>query len=262
MARPTRLLDLGCGRGGDVSKYNHLSLEVLHGVDVSEPSIEEARRRARAQDVDGTFGVTDLRDPEQTRALEDELSGQRFDTVVCFFALQYLPEWDIRRVLGMARRLTVPGGCLILTLPASARIRKLAAAPGELATARFDEADPTAYRFSLFGAIDDCPEFLVPPEGLQKIIRDLGWRLDVHVGFLDAIDMDPVLLGTMGADAALSPVELEVVALYDVWIARVPVARPLPFITPFEADQRGDDHQDDASGGHAQDEGGGAYGGH
>jgi SAM-dependent methyltransferase len=237
MADPTRLLDLGCGRGGDVSKYRHLKMRSLYGVDVSAPSIQEARRRAKALGVEGTFEVCDLRDPHQVRALEAELNGHQFDTVVLFFSIQYLSKDDIDRVMRVARRLSQPGSHLLLTLPSSKSIRKLAIEPCKLASARF--VSDESYFFSLESAIDDCPEFIIEPEVIRQIISGLGWEIKTHVGFKDAANLDPVLRTKMGADIPLSSSELQIIALYDLWVAR------LPNCPSLDSDQGGYDNQND-----------------
>eukprot|EP00392_Amoebophrya_sp_AT5.2_P002464 g2469.t1 len=43
------LLDIGCGKGGDLAKYRNAGVGQLLGIDVSRKSLEEALRRARAE---------------------------------------------------------------------------------------------------------------------------------------------------------------------------------------------------------------------
>ena len=79
-----RLLDLGCGRGGDLQKWNAVGLGSVLGVDISPQEIQEAE--ARRSNVQGKtqvdFKVLDL----SSKALDSE---EPFDVVSCMFAIQY-----------------------------------------------------------------------------------------------------------------------------------------------------------------------------
>jgi SAM-dependent methyltransferase len=48
-ARPATLLDVACGRGGDIKKWAEMGIERVLGVDVMEDGLSEAIRRASAQ---------------------------------------------------------------------------------------------------------------------------------------------------------------------------------------------------------------------
>ena len=80
-----RLLDLACGRGGDIHKWRALSVGYVKGVDVSSASIEEAKARAeQSRGVART--VLDFEHGDAGRAWTD---GTEYDVVTCFFALHY-----------------------------------------------------------------------------------------------------------------------------------------------------------------------------
>lgn len=78
-----RLLDLGCGRGGDLQKWNAVGLASVLGVDISPQEIQEAEtRRSNVQGktrVD--FKVVDV----SSTILQDD----PVDVVSCMFAIQY-----------------------------------------------------------------------------------------------------------------------------------------------------------------------------
>jgi mRNA (guanine-N7-)-methyltransferase len=84
------LLDVGCGRGGDLSKWIDAGLEYVRGLDVSQHEIAEARRRhfesyktlACDFKVCSTFG---------THVYE---SPHLFDSVSCMFALHFFFETE------------------------------------------------------------------------------------------------------------------------------------------------------------------------
>jgi SAM-dependent methyltransferase len=60
---PGRAIDLGCGTGTNVLYLAQRGFEAV-GVDVSAQAIERARRKAQVQNVNATFYVADLLDPE------------------------------------------------------------------------------------------------------------------------------------------------------------------------------------------------------
>ena len=89
--RSGRLLDLACGRGGDLHKWRALQIAYVKGLDVSERSLDEARSRA------GTSGRTlmdferaDLRAPWSDGS--NGSGGAEYDAVSCMFALHYFFE--------------------------------------------------------------------------------------------------------------------------------------------------------------------------
>lgn len=81
-----RLLDLACGRGGDIHKWRALSVGYVKGVDVSAASIEEAKTRA-AQSRAVARTELDFQHGDVGLAWTD---GTEYDVVTCFFALHYL----------------------------------------------------------------------------------------------------------------------------------------------------------------------------
>ncbi len=113
LARPTRVLDVGCGNGRDAIPIASMRPETaVLGVDISPGMIAEARsclvgheegvrRRVR-------FDVADLSLPG---AVEDGT----FDLVVCSEVLEHVPEWPA--MMENLRRALAPGGHAVVTLP-------------------------------------------------------------------------------------------------------------------------------------------------
>ena len=102
------LIDIACGRGGDLNKWQAAGVKAVFGVDVSGTQIAEARRRAeRCQGLHAQFSVT----PPDLTVLR-ELPSRCADAVQCMFALNYF--WgsleDAAGLLSTASRLLVPGG--------------------------------------------------------------------------------------------------------------------------------------------------------
>ncbi|MEA2246021.1 MAG: hypothetical protein QOH46_550 [Solirubrobacteraceae bacterium] len=96
-----RLLDAGCGSGrtmDELARYGRVS-----GVDLSAEAVETARRRGHA-DV-RVAHVEDLPFADGT-----------FDVVTCLDVVEHTP--DDRATLAELRRVTRPGGLLLVTVPA------------------------------------------------------------------------------------------------------------------------------------------------
>lgn len=102
------LVDIACGRGGDLNKWRAAGVKRVLGVDVSGAQILEARRRA-----EGTTGIQVRFDvtPADLAVLRETPPGSA-DVVTCMFALNYF--WgssdDAFAVIAAASRLLKPGG--------------------------------------------------------------------------------------------------------------------------------------------------------
>lgn len=105
----SRVLDVGCGQGGDLHKWTHVGIKKLIGIDPNPSAIEEARRRAKGRSW-ATFHVGTI----ESAPLE------HFDVICYNFSLQYqslelLPE--------IVRRLKSNGnGLFIGTVTDSTRL--------------------------------------------------------------------------------------------------------------------------------------------
>lgn len=80
----SKVLDVGCGQGGDLHKWKHIGVN-LYGIDPSRPAIEEAIRRSK-----GSYGTFDVGTIESAPL-------EQFDVICYNFSLQYqsldlLPE--------------------------------------------------------------------------------------------------------------------------------------------------------------------------
>lgn len=94
------ILDLACGKGGDVQKVQDFAL--YFGMDVSPSSIEEAKRRYPGK----TFQVSSFNSP---------LKVKNFDAVICMLALHYAE--NISQTMKYISDTLKPGGyflCMVL----------------------------------------------------------------------------------------------------------------------------------------------------
>ncbi len=96
-----RLLDVGCGPGGNLASLQAQGWDV-HGLDASEVAVGRARKR---------FGDrVRMGDPVAT-----EYKDQSFDVVIFSHALEHMH--DVRAVLKESRRILDDRGLLVITLP-------------------------------------------------------------------------------------------------------------------------------------------------
>lgn len=117
------LLDVACGRGGDVAKWDAAGVRSVTGIDNSEAEIVEARRRYTA----GTFKTRcDFRVCHTLATMPWTDLGSGYDVVTCMFALHYFCSSDatLRHVLWNIARVLQPGGYFVGTVPDGARVRQ------------------------------------------------------------------------------------------------------------------------------------------
>jgi SAM-dependent methyltransferase len=74
------VLDVGCGCGGDLSKWKHVGIKKLNMCDPDETSIVEARKRAQNLKMTPRFYVGDITD----------CPPRQYDVICYNFSLQYI----------------------------------------------------------------------------------------------------------------------------------------------------------------------------
>jgi SAM-dependent methyltransferase len=114
----SRVLDCGCGRGGDLAKWRAMKVN-LFMVDPDEESLQEAQNRAHEMNFGVWFlGCGDIR---------DVVDSGPWDVVCYNFSLQYIFETDHIfdfSIKAIAKSVQV-GGRLIGILPDEKRIREI-----------------------------------------------------------------------------------------------------------------------------------------
>jgi len=117
-----RVLDLACGRGGDLAKY--ASVDNYTGIDISADSIAEAKKRALNVEMHTDFEVQDI-----TMLDADRFEAETVDTVSCMFALHYF--WDrvehMDKLLHQINTWLKPGGTFIGIIPDAESVMDCAA---------------------------------------------------------------------------------------------------------------------------------------
>lgn len=116
-SKPTNLLDLACGKGGDISKWNDNNIKIIHGYDINNDSIIVANKRNN--NINYKFYTKDLsKDPIKTNL--------KFDTITCFFAFHYFFESSFS-LNNFVKNLELinPNGYFLITLLCSDELDKI-----------------------------------------------------------------------------------------------------------------------------------------
>lgn len=194
--RGQNVLDLCCGKGGDLHKWTHVGPRCVVFADIAADSVAECERRyteARGgrdpPRFEASFVVADCFGRD---LLERLPPGLQYDVVSCQFALHYCFMTKERANCAMKTiaRVLRPGGYLVCTVPdAEVLCRRLVATPPPSCTfgnniyrVTFDSrtdfpAFGARYRFYLTEAVEDLPEYLVSQRHLCGLAECHGLRL-------------------------------------------------------------------------------------
>jgi SAM-dependent methyltransferase len=119
---PARVLDLGCGTGASSVAIAELFPQVqVHGIDLDEASVAEARDRAAGHQVSDRVSFS------QADAAALTAGSDRYDLVCVFEALHDMA--DPVAVLRAVRGLLAPGGAVLI---GDERVAERFSAPGDL----------------------------------------------------------------------------------------------------------------------------------
>lgn len=188
------VLELACGKGGDLQKWAECRINHYVGVDISRDAIHEAVNRYRSMNAfDAIFKVSDAFGSDIDETLP-EYFDRRFDIVSCQFALHYAFETERKAritLLNISKKLNM-GGYFIGTLPSSSYIKyHLSKFPkgckgfgNSIFSLQFDEVPPrdgkfaspygNKYYFYLKDAINYIPEFFVDFDDLRQLADEYG----------------------------------------------------------------------------------------
>ncbi|KAK7405105.1 hypothetical protein VNO78_06300 [Psophocarpus tetragonolobus] len=200
--RGDAVLDLACGKGGDLIKWDKAKIGYYVGIDIADGSIKDCRTRYNG-DADHhqrrkkfTFPARlicgDCYEVRLDKVLADDAP---FDICSCQFALHYSwsTEARARQALANVSALLRPGGIFIGTMPdANVIIKKLREAEGltfgnsvywvrfdeEFSDKKFKSSSPFGikYTFHLEDAVD-CPEWIVPFDLFKSLAEEYDFEL-------------------------------------------------------------------------------------
>lgn len=195
----TRVLDLACGKLGDLFKWKNAGVHYYCGIDISRQAVEDASVRfndlsrnssIKAKIIRADLGIIDL----NTTGIFG--SNEQFDAISIQFALHYLFQTEAR-ILNFFRNIAgrlAPGGIFIGTIPdAAVLVRRLRDIDDEETsygnthyTIEFTPKSKEAqyalgnhpygvkYNFYLAESVDHVDEYLVPYELLERLALSVG----------------------------------------------------------------------------------------
>ena len=206
--RGATILDLGCGKGGDLRKWGLAKPAHVVCVDIADVSIDQCRNRYNERPNELTykanFIVADCsRVNLDEKYVEQDIPDVEFDMVSCQFALHYAFESQAqaKRMIKNAVSHLKPGCFFFGTIPNSNYLVKKYLSLSE--GSRFgndvyyvDFLEPNRTSFSLFGAkyvfyldgaVEELPEFLIHFPLLKLMLEDEGCECVLAEPFTDYI---------------------------------------------------------------------------
>ncbi|CAB02758.2 mRNA cap guanine-N(7) methyltransferase [Caenorhabditis elegans] len=204
-----RVLDLACGKGGDLKKWDIAGAKDVVMADVADVSIQQAEERYKQMfgyKKNNIFTVQFIVADCTKENLEDRIENKDpFDLVSCQFALHYsfVDEASARIFLKNAVGMLKPGGVFIGTLPDADRIvwsmrnGENGQFANEVCKITYENVEELAEgKVPLFGAkfhfsLDEqvnCPEFLAYFPLVKHLLEELDMELLFVHNFAEAIN--------------------------------------------------------------------------
>lgn len=166
-----------CGVGGDSGKYAFVpAIRHVSFVDISAASVEAAEMRVvpdRRVNYTHDFAVHDLSTPYD--------AGRQYDVIFCQFAVHYMfgSDADLATFCANVARHLKPGGRFVCTTTDERRVDAMRPAfANALMKLEFDEENRERYHFTLHGAVERVPEYVVRAERFEAAMRAAGPTLD------------------------------------------------------------------------------------
>ncbi|KAF9466382.1 mRNA capping enzyme-domain-containing protein [Collybia nuda] len=202
-----KVLDMGCGKGGDMTKWAKAKVKELIGVDIAAVSVDQARSRwesLRGPKYVASFAALDCYTQPLTRAFgpdklgidpiydhhnDSQLNGEPFDVVSMQFCMHYAFETREKAqcMLDNVSRYLRRGGVFIGTIPnAELLLEHLDALPpnstdltfgNSVYKITFDEREEKPlyghkYLFFLRDAVENVPEYVVNWDNFVKMAAE------------------------------------------------------------------------------------------
>ncbi|KAJ1672204.1 mRNA cap guanine-N7 methyltransferase [Coemansia sp. RSA 25] len=197
--RGCKVLDLGCGKGGDLRKWSYANIGEYVGMDIAQVSVTQAQKRYSEMHnarFPARFYAQDCYGEPLAKTLQP--ADYRADVISAQFCLHYAFETE-RKARQMMRNVSehlTDGGTFICTIPsANWLMKKLRATDtadlsfgNTVYRVEFAQREPVsvygfAYAFTLDEAVEDCTEYLVHMPSFVALAEERGLELLYCTGF-------------------------------------------------------------------------------
>ncbi|GAA5951758.1 hypothetical protein JCM3765_003109 [Sporobolomyces pararoseus] len=203
-----KVLDLGCGKGGDLQKWSKAGTDEYVGIDLAAVSVEQARSRweyMRSPRFPATFLTLDCFEESITEVLPPNEVTRPFDVVSMQFCMHYAFETEqkARMMLENVSKYLRPGGVVIGTIPdAENLLEKLSQVPEDspqlaygntVYGIKFDTRTPPSdetwyghrYTFFLQDAVEEVPEYVVYWDKFVELAAEYSLKPIFNAPFSD-----------------------------------------------------------------------------
>lgn len=189
ISKGDQVLDLCCGKGGDLNKFDKKDISVLYGVDISKESLKDMVERYQNSKIKYSLKLY------HGDATTKNINIAKVDVVSCQFALHYSfeSEKQARRLLMNVEQNLKNGGYFLVTTTDSYVMVKKLNEKGlkygneiyqvEFENSSFTQGYGNKYTFALKEAIDSCPEYLVHPKIFESLAKEYGLDLILNLNF-------------------------------------------------------------------------------
>ncbi|RPD59104.1 hypothetical protein L226DRAFT_510173 [Lentinus tigrinus ALCF2SS1-7] len=192
-----RVLDMGCGKGGDLTKWAKANVAEYIGLDIAAVSVDQARQRhggSRGARFTAEFFALDCYTTVLSDALPPNLLSTPFDVVSMQFCMHYAFESEAKARI-MLRNVATwlrPSGMFIGTIPNAQQLMEhLDELPEDakdlswgnsVYKIRFEDRHQRPifghrYWFYLQDAVDDVPEYVVHWDNFVRLASEYGLQL-------------------------------------------------------------------------------------
>ncbi|KDR73440.1 hypothetical protein GALMADRAFT_609653 [Galerina marginata CBS 339.88] len=188
-----KVLDMGCGKGGDMTKWAKAHVKELFGADIAAVSVDQARSRwegLRGPRFDATFAAIDCYTEPLEKAFPPAKLAQPFDVVSMQFCMHYAFETiqKARCMLDNVSRHLRSGGVFIGTIPnADLLLDHLDSTPPDAEELSFGNSVYKItfenrerlvfghkYWFFLQDAVENVPEYVVRWDNFVQMAAEHG----------------------------------------------------------------------------------------
>ncbi|ORY23439.1 mRNA capping enzyme-domain-containing protein [Naematelia encephala] len=203
-----KVLDIGCGKGGDLNKWRQARISLYVGMDIAATSVEQARGRFETMNrpgFDAYFFAHDCYSLPISDILPDQLKVRDlYDNVTMQFCMHYAFESPskARMMIENVSRYLSTGGKFIGTIPdGEILLSRLNALPEDDTELKFGNSCyfiqfeerihkgiyGHKYRFYLEDAVDDVPEYVVNWDNFVSLALEYRLRLVYRKSFNEVL---------------------------------------------------------------------------